>query len=226
MRTLTKKQRNALFARIVTAGLDPGRCEFAEDEQQVSLTHEPTGSMFSVQLHRHEGYTVGKSIADEPAEQSFDLIWSSVMESVVIWAEGVEEFMGTPDLWAELRREKKVLSGVEYETMSNAPFSRDEQSRIAVQLRQVRDYLADRYPLSDEETSEVEVRLDEIEEATNRTGRKDWLLMFYGVMFTLIVTALLPPEDVQQVVAMVTHGVGDLFGFGVAPPAAAGPGRG
>jgi hypothetical protein len=41
---------------------------------------------------------------------------------------------------------------------------------------------------------------------------KDWLLMFYGVMFTLIITALLPPDAVQRIVAMVSHGLGDLFG--------------
>jgi hypothetical protein len=134
MRALTKKQRNALYDQIVTAGLDPALCDFADDEQDVRLTH-------------------------------------------------------------------------------NAPFGPAEQSRIAAQLREVKDYLADRYPLSDEEISEVEVRLDEVAAATHRAGRKDWLLMFYGVMFTLIVTALLPPDAVQRIMAMVSHGLGDLFGF-------------
>jgi hypothetical protein len=220
MRALTKKQRNALYDRIVTAGLDPARCDFADDEQGVRLTHNLTGSIFSAQLHKYEGYTVRKSTGDEPAEQFFEPAWSAVIGSAGVWAESVEEFMKAPDLWAELRREKKFLSADEFESANNAPFSPAEQSRIAAQLREVKDYLADRYPLSDEEISDVEVRLDEVAAAARRAGRRDWLLMFYGVMFTLIITALLPPETVQRIMAMVSHGLGDLFGFGQASPAA------
>lgn len=47
--------------------------------------------------------------------------------------------MKAPDLWAERRREKKFLSGDEYESVGNAPFSAAEQSRIAGQLREVKD---------------------------------------------------------------------------------------
>jgi hypothetical protein len=220
MRALTKKQRNALYDQIVTAGLDPARCNFADDEQDVRLTHDPTGSIFSAQPHKYEGYTVRKSTGDEPGEQFFEPTWSAVLNSAAAWAESVEEFMKAPDLWAELRREKKFLSSDEYESANNTSFTAEEQSRIAEQLREVRDYLADRYPLSEGEISEVEVRLDEVEAAARRVGRKDWLLMFYGVMFTLIVTALLPPDTVQRIMAMVSHGLGDLFGFGQASPAA------
>jgi hypothetical protein len=220
MRALTKKQRNGLYDQIVTAGLDPARCDFADDEQDARLIHNPTGSIFSAQLHRYEGYTVRKSVGDEPVEQFFEPTWSAVVNSAAVWAESVEDFMKIPDLWAELRREKKFLSSDEYESANNAPFSAAEQSRIAGQLREIKDDLADRYPLSDEEISEVEVRLDEVAAAARRVGRKDWLLMFYGVMFTLIVTALLPPDTVQRTMAMVSHGLGDLFGFGETSPAA------
>jgi hypothetical protein len=212
MRALTKKQRNALYDQIVTAGLDPARCDFADDEQDIRLTHSPTGSIFGAHVHKYEGYTVSKSVGDEPGEQFFEPAWSAVVTSAGLWAESVEEFMKAPDMWAELRREKKFLSGEEYESASNAPFSSQEQSRIAAQLREIKGYLADRYPLSDEEISEVETRLDEVAAATQRAGRKDWLLMFYGVMFTTIVAALLPPDAVQRVMAMVSHGLGDLFG--------------
>ena len=128
--------------------------------------------------------------------------------------------MRAPDLRAELRHEKKFLSGDEYESASNTPSSLEEQSLIAGQLREIKDYLADRYPLSDEEISEVEVRLDEVAAAARRVGRKDWLLMFHGVMFTLIVAALLPPGAVQRIMAMVSHGLGDLLGFGQTSPTA------
>ncbi len=40
--------------------------------------------------------------------------------------------------------------------------------------------------------SRVEARLDEAEAATRRIGRKDWLLLFCGVMFTVMVTISCP----------------------------------
>jgi hypothetical protein len=70
------------------------------------------------------------------------------------------------------------------------------------------------YSLSSEQMSRVEARLEEAEAATRRIGRKDWLLLLCGVMFTVIVTDLVPPEAVQHVLAMALHGLDHLFGGG------------
>jgi hypothetical protein len=73
------------------------------------------------------------------------------------------------------------------------------------------------YSLSSEQLSRVEAMLDEAEAATSRIGRKDWLLLFAGVMFSVIVTDLLPPGVVQHVLMMAFHGLDHLFG-GLPPP--------
>jgi hypothetical protein len=135
------------------------------------------------------------------------------------WARDVKEFMGIPDPWAELRREKEVLSDAVYARISNAPFTSDEQVRIAEQLREIKSYLVQQHSVSGEQLSQIEARVDQIEEATHHIGRKDWLLMFYGVMFTMIVTVLVPPDAVQHVIVTVLQGLGDLFGSGGTPPA-------
>jgi len=64
----------------------------------------------------------------------------------------------------------------------------------------------------------VEAKLDEIEAAAGRIGRKDWQLLFCGVTFTVIVTGLLPPEAVQHILAMALQGLDHLFGDGGRPP--------
>jgi hypothetical protein len=65
--------------------------------------------------------------------------------------------------------------------------------------------------------SRLEERLDEAEEATRRIGRKDWRLLFLGVMLTLIVTALIPPEVVQHLLTTALDGLDHIFGGGRRP---------
>jgi len=80
------------------------------------------------------------------------------------------------------------------------------------------EYLKKTYSLSNEQISRVEARLDEAEAATRSIGRKDWVLLFCGVMFTVIVTDLLPPEAVQHILAMALHGLDHLLRGGARPP--------
>jgi hypothetical protein len=45
--------------------------------------------------------------------------------------------------------------------------------------------------LNDEQLRRVEEALDEAEEASRRLGRKDWSLLFVGVLFTLVASSLI-----------------------------------
>jgi hypothetical protein len=51
----------------------------------------------------------------------------------------------------------------------------------------------------------------------HRMGRKDWLMLFNGALFSLVLTDLIPAEAVQHILLMTLHGLGHLFGIG-APP--------
>jgi hypothetical protein len=141
-------------------------------------------------------------------------IWATLPEKVRLWAEEVKHDVDTPDLWAELQREREILTGARYEAVENTLFTPDEQAEIAKQLREIKEYVKKTYSLSSEQMSRVEARLEEAEAATRRIGRKDWLLLLCGVMFTVIVTDLVPPEAVQHILAMALHGLDHLFGGG------------
>jgi hypothetical protein len=141
-----------------------------------------------------------------------------VEERVRRWAEEVNRDVDTPDLWAELQRERKILPGALYEDIENTPFSSDEQADIAAQLRQIKELVRNTYSLSEEQMRSVEAKLDNIEAAAGRIGRKDWLLLLYGSMFSVIVTELLPPGAVQSILEMALHGLAHLFDVGGIPP--------
>lgn len=134
------------------------------------------------------------------------------------WAADVKRDVETPDLWAELQRERAILTGARYEDAENTPFTSDEQAEISEQLRQTREFVKKSYPLSEAQLLSLDAKLDEIEVAAGRIGRKDWQLLFYGVMFTVIVTGLLSPEAAQHILTMALHGLAPLLGGGGRPP--------
>ena len=84
-------------------------------------------------------------------------------------------------------------------------------------MKEIKGYVRKTYSLSAEQFSHVEARLDEAERASRRMGRKDWLLLFSGTVFTLIITDLVTPDVAHHVFVMALHGLGHLFGNGYKP---------
>jgi len=117
----------------------------------------------------------------------------------------------------ELTREREFLSNTGYESSSNSLFTEPERAEITAQIREIKEYIKDSLSLSAEQMSQVEARLNEAEAAASHIGRKDWLLLFMGVLFTLIVSGLVTPEIVQHIFAMTLHGLSHLFGGGDRP---------
>jgi len=143
--------------------------------------------------------------------------WSDVPSLAKKWAqkvvEVVEEYANTPDLWAELGQSKSLVA-VPHE---NTPFNETEQAQIFGQIQQIKAYILATYELTAEQLSDVEERLDHVEEASRRLGRKDWLLLFNGSVFSLILADLIPPQAAQHILVLALHGIGYLFGLGGPP---------
>jgi hypothetical protein len=130
----------------------------------------------------------------------------------------VKQYVETPDLWEELGRAREFLgSSSGYESAENSLFTREEQAQISRQLREIKEQLRKTYGLTAGQFSRVEARLDDAEKASQRMGRKDWVLLFAGTIFTLIVSDLIPPDVAQHILAMAVHGLGHLFGAGTGP---------
>lgn len=243
---LTKAQRNDLYRSIEEGGLDPAQCRLEEDPYKpstsvpsgrkrsrqirtvppffpkeevriVRITHLQSRSIFSIEISGAERHGYKGTIADKERQRSLDGGWENLTESARHWAEDVKGEFVDPDLWAELRRRREFLTGDQHPDSANTPFTRSEQAEITEQLQKIKEYVKEAYSLSIEQREHTERRFDEAEDASRRVGRKDWLLMFGGALFSLILSAVVPPEVIQHILAMAAQGLGHLFGR-QAPP--------
>lgn len=144
--------------------------------------------------------------------------WDGVGHGFSRWLNRVREcveYLEEPDLWAELARFREVLSDTGYE---NTTFTRDEQAEISARIERAKEDIRASGELTSEQISRIEARLDHAEEASKRVGRKDWLMVFNGAVFSLALTDTITPQVAQHIFMLVVQGLGHAIGYGGPPP--------
>jgi hypothetical protein len=164
------------------------------------------------------GYGASIKVGDEPLVSISKTDWPGLRDYLHTWARGVRVWMDTPDLWEEFRQAAEALESAEGADSSNALFTPAEQDQISARIQQVKDYVRTTYELTAKQFAQVEERLDTVEEASLRIGRKDWLMMFNGAIFSLVLSDLIPQQAATHIVVMAITGLGHLFGIGSMPP--------
>jgi hypothetical protein len=130
----------------------------------------------------------------------------------------VKRDVDTPDLLAELQRQREILTGTRYEEVGNTPFSSEELAEIAEGLRQIKEYVNTAYALSEVQMLHLEAKIEDIAAAAGRMGRKDWALWVSAALLGAFVQGILPPEVVQHIIRMTVDGLGYLLGGWGTPP--------
>jgi hypothetical protein len=130
--------------------------------------------------------------------------------------EGERQYEAIPDLWT--LRGEVPLTGIR-EPVDNTPFTPSEQEEIGARLDAIKQYTKETYPeLPSQQIADIERDIDELKEATQRVGRKDWRIMLYGTAFNMITSDLVPPHIVQSILTMAIHGLAHILGVGGPPP--------
>lgn len=125
----------------------------------------------------------------------------------------VERERSSPNFWAELGKQGKLLGATESsDNTDNSPFTPEEQVEVAKQLNEIKELLVQTHQA---DPAALESRIDYLIDASTRMGRRDWLNIFIGGIFSWALTGLVPPEGVREVLAIASHGLGHLFGGGV-----------
>jgi hypothetical protein len=180
----------------------------------------PTDSYFEISrdLNKLSEYYCHLKVAGDPRSDIQTPGWPEIINAARRWA----AIVNAPDLWEELRVAHEFLDDAPGWSVDNRPFTEGERVEISAQFREIRKYIQKTYSLPDNKLSRIETMLEEASEASHRVGRKDWLMMFNGAVFSLILTDLLPPQAAQRILFMALHGLGHMFGIGgplsVLPP--------
>jgi hypothetical protein len=244
---LSKYQTNAIYRMIASSEVpvanfeliwrtDPGIQFLVRPRIFAVIRHSTTKSLFGIKQIRKRSFWVRYRVgADDDTEgklfprawKSFNPNhkWDTVLAEVQKWtgrvgdlAKEIEQYESTSDLWEELNRSKNFFTSQSEQSTGNAPFTDAEQADISAQINQIKDYIKAAHELTSEQISHVEIRLDQVEQASRRLGRKDWLMTFNGAVFSLILTDLITPQTAQHVIMMTIHGLSHLFGIGGPPP--------
>jgi hypothetical protein len=213
--SLRKDQRNRIFEAVHDAGLSPEEFEFDLGEEESTLRQGPSGAYFV--FGGVAGDYVSRYLAGEgPVEERTGLSEYRLMQQVELWLFAVKRDIDTPDLWAQLQREKELFVAISDEATENTPFTTTEQEEIADQLGELKEYMARAYSLSEAQTRLLEERLDYLAAAAGRVGRKDWFLLAAGVMLGYVLTAAIPPEAVRDILGTLLTSIEHISGGG--PP--------
>lgn len=215
---LTKRQRNELINALTKGGVDITQCELQLTDDGGWVLHKPTGSLAKLYDDARGIYRGILIIPDGPEDEIYGSDWKQVVNKIRNWAAEVKYMATMPDLWEGFKRQSEVPADVESVEVDNAPFTSAEQVQILERLKHIKQYLKDTYSLPEQQVVGIEQKLDAIQEASERVGRKDWLMMLYGAVFGMIVNDLVPPSIVQNVLIMTIHGLAHIFGLGGPPP--------
>jgi hypothetical protein len=207
---LQKRHTNDIYKAIEAVGLDPRAFDLTDSGDEVRIKHKWSESCFIVR--RESGYYVGQYVVGDGLVWPYNpCSWQTLMPRVSTWLEEVERDLATPDLWAELQREAKLLGAGSTELKENTPFTPEEQKEIAGRLDELAKYVSETHSLSRAQMQALDEKLDYLIDASGRLGRKDWLNTFIGVILAFMLSAALAPESARTMFLTFLRAIGLLY---------------
>jgi hypothetical protein len=201
---LQKRQKNHIFKAIESASLNPSEFEFNNSDTEALLKHKWSESFFVI--GGNAGHYVGRCLVGDDVDWPYEMYsWEAVMSRFSRWVKEVKDDLDTPDLWAELQRDARLLGSVSGEASENRQFTSEEQKDIEQRLREVEALVRDTYSLSEAEMETLHRKIDYLVDAAGRLGRIDWLNACAGAIIGLILSVGLPPESIRPFMTDLLH---------------------
>src|SRR5680860_3444 len=122
---LQKLFTNDLFKAIKAAEFNPRDFSLVNGVDEVRITHLHSPSYFLLNYSQPVIYKGTYVVGDIPLWPYEVYSWHALMERVSGWLVEVKRDVETPDLWAELQREAKLLTAGPDDSIENMPFTPD-----------------------------------------------------------------------------------------------------
>jgi hypothetical protein len=211
MTELILDKRNEVFEAVKAAGINPADFYWDDEGDDIYLRHRWSPAYFF--FGGVPGSYITRFVAgDDVGGELPKFHWYAVMERVALWLLSLRRRIETPDLWGALRSQTELLASASDSALGNMPFTAVEREEIARQLNELRETTKAQYSLSDQQSSDLDAKVDYLVDAAHRLGRKDWLNAFIGVSLSYVLGAAFPPEAAQHVFMTLMTSVARFFG--------------
>ena len=218
MVSLNRDLQEQILRALAKLGTDPRNFRFVESSlpgYEWQIIHQPSGQVI---FGKYNGaghfwtlrYSFNRRRQLVPISK--DGTWDPFLKEIVKWGNEVKAGTGPGQREFDLTVTVNV-----YSSSDNNRFTVAEQSAISTQFRMIRESIRQDFKFTAEQLKRVEDRLSEAEEASRRLGRKDWILLFTGAIFSLILADVITPDIAQHMFMGLVHGVAHLFVSGDAP---------
>lgn len=204
---LKQTERSEVFHLVTSAGFDPADFGWEDkrdfesfrssigggDEVAVSvLRHNPTGYYLRFGAFANEfSPGVNKRINHD----KHDGTWKDRIRSLATWLNELRREVEAPDLWASVGQERALANAAASEGVDNNSFNPSEKQLISASLNEIRSTLLSMRQFDSRQTAIIDSQFKHLDEAAQRMGRKDWLMLAFGAMVTMIVALSLTPEQ-------------------------------
>lgn len=132
------------------------------------------------------------------------VLWSDDTKIIVQeWLNNLKQEIEAPDLWELAHEENNLLDSVgKTSTLENTPFSEDEQLLISSKILEIGNFLINTQGLNVHQQQTVKKQLEYLVDSSKRLGRKDWMNIGIGALFSLAMQLYLPAEPSRQLLHM------------------------
>ena len=104
-----------------------------------------------------------------------------------------------------------IVGGFVDEGSNNSPFSPKELKQIASSVTKIKKELTQRDDIEAEQQELISRKLDEIQAASSRLGRKDWINYVTGTLTALCISAAFSPEVTKAIFVTANSAFSWLF---------------
>jgi hypothetical protein len=213
---LLKSQANEVLLTISKAGFDPIEFQWEEHKSQYSgntaalLVHESSGSYFTFDYVNRDGHKCEYSPGEESPEVSaFSGSWGGQLLNVRMWLRFVKKEVDSPDLWSALEDRTLLERSISAEDFENTPFIEAEKAEVVEKVRELGRYIVEAHQLPESSIEQLHARLEYLIGATERMGRKDWVMLLVSTLFGVVTSLPFDAVSARDVFSIA----GSLFRF-------------
>lgn len=219
MAFLLKSQRNDIFNSIRICGLNHKDFDWSEgdftdaDGQFDVLTYKDSDYYFQFKIYDKSfswSYSPGTSLLDVSGGGTIIEDWNDMHEAAEIWMESIKKDINEPDLWANLPETSDSLWQSTVSEYENSRFTNDEHTIIVQGVQKIREFVIE-FGIANNEIKLLDNKLDYLVESSKKLGRKDWILVAWGTLLSVITSLALDSNSAKTIFEIAGKAFNDLY---------------